>query len=95
LADAAAVKIEDGDDSKPNKTRKKAAKKVKAVGKLDSEGVMCLDTTEPGEKKPPRVYKTTKRIKAQPIDNESTDTALVETEPATISSLSKRAAGHL
>ena len=61
--DAAAVKAEDGDDlqpePKPKKTRKKAAKKVKAIGKLDSEGVMRLDTTEPrppGEKKPPRVY---------------------------------------
>lgn len=61
--DAAVAKTEDGDDfqpePKPKKTRKKAAKKVKAIGKLDSEGVMRLDTTEPrppGERKPPRVY---------------------------------------
>ena len=61
--DAAVAKTEDGDDfqpePKPKKTRKKAAKKVKAIGKLDSEGVMRLDTTEPrppGERKPQRVY---------------------------------------
>jgi hypothetical protein len=65
--DAAAFKTElaeDGDDFEPEpepkkKERKKAAKKVKAIGKLDSEGVMRLDTTEPrppGEKRPPRVY---------------------------------------
>lgn len=65
--DAAAFKTElaeHGDDFQPepepkNKGKKKAAKKVKAIGKLDSEGVMRLDTTEPrppGEKRPPRVY---------------------------------------
>jgi hypothetical protein len=64
--DAAVAKTEDGDDfqpePKPKKTRKKAAKKVKAIGKLDSEGVMRLDTTEPrppGERKPPRVCVST------------------------------------
>jgi len=71
--DAPAVKTEpaeDGDDfqpepkSKPKKGRKKAAKKVKAIGKLDSEGVMRLDTTEPrppGERRPPRVYEVPPR----------------------------------
>ena len=76
--DAAAFKTdpaEDGDDfhpePKPKKSRKKAAKKVKAIGKLDSEGVMRLDTTEPrppGERKPPRVYEVPPRAKGKEIN---------------------------
>jgi hypothetical protein len=62
--DAAAIKAEQLDDGEdfqpaPKKKGKKSAKKVKAIGKLDSDGVMRLDTTErrpPGEKKPARVY---------------------------------------
>jgi hypothetical protein len=70
--DATAIKnepAEDGDDFQPEpkkKGRKKATKKVKAIGKLDSEGVMRLDLDTagprpPGEKKPPRVYEVPPR----------------------------------
>lgn len=69
-ADLPALKIEDPEDDgdfkpAPKKT-KKASKRVKEIGKLDSEGVMRLDTTEkrpPGEKRPPRVYEIPPNVK--------------------------------
>lgn len=68
--DAAAVKAdpeEDGGDFQPApKKRKKSTKRAKAIGKLDSEGVMRLDTTQPrppGERIPPRVYEVPPQAK--------------------------------
>jgi len=69
--DATGIKAEppeDGDDFQPapKKKAKKSTKKVKAIGKLDAEGVMRLDTTAPrppGEKIPPRVYEVPPREK--------------------------------
>jgi len=70
--DTAIVKaepLEDEDDFQPapKKKAKKSTKKVKAIGKLDAEGVMRLDTTmqrPKGEKMPPRVYEVPPRDKA-------------------------------
>lgn len=50
---------QDDDDFKPAPKKARKKKAAAATGKLDSEGVMRLDTTEQrpvGEKKPPRVY---------------------------------------
>lgn len=69
-ADLPGLKAEDPEDDGefkpvPKKT-KKANKRVKEIGKLDSQGVMRLDTTEkrpPGEKRPPRVYEIPAKVK--------------------------------
>ena len=59
--------LQDDGDSKP--APKKARKKrTVAIGKLDSEGVMRLDTTEPrprGEKKPAQVYAISAKPKGE------------------------------
>jgi hypothetical protein len=59
---------QDDQDFKPKTKKSRKKRAVPAIGKLDSEGVMRLDVTEPrppGEKRPPKVYPIPPRSNAK------------------------------
>lgn len=68
--DSAAQDLDKSQDDESFKLEPKKGRKKRTVpiGKLDYEGGICLDTTEPrskGERKPARVYEISTRPKAK------------------------------